>query len=571
MPISENRINLDIESIAAFTETRGVCDRPTFSRSWRQARDYVSHQAGIAGCNVRIDAAGNLHARHASIPWNQPIWLSGSHIDSVPTGGKYDGVVGVVVALECLRAAADEKIIPPLELIVFAEEEGTTFGYGMIGSRLWSGKDSAESLADFRNKAGQNYFEAGTPHGVSKEGLAEARLSPGEYLGLIEVHIEQGPAMWETDVPLAVVTSIAGRKQFKAKFIGTPNHAGSTPMEYRRDPLVAAAKVITAVDELAREFPGTVATVGRIECEPNAINVIPGIVRFTIDLRSPDETILQTCHKRLNEFVMQSGADFNFFVTEDQPPVKMDAALCERLSHAAGRLMPEAVSGALHDAAIIAPIMPTAMLFIASKDGISHHPDEFSRIEDIAAAAGLLYRAVTDSSHGKISLLELNQYGRNAFVAVCGPLFEHSPWIAQHTWEARPFENLHALHDALCQTLHAATKEQQIALICAHPDLVGRLADQASLTSDSKAEQSSAGLTKLSPDEVAAFQRYNAAYRAQFGFPFVICARENKKAAILAAFPVRLENTRDQEIAAALEEITKIARLRLQDRVYDFV
>jgi OHCU decarboxylase len=269
--------------------------------------------------------------------------------------------------------------------------------------------------------------------------------------------------------------------------------------------------------------------------------------------------------------VLQGALQSTLIVTEDQPPVEMNPTLCDRLVRAGGLQTPTTISGALHDAAIIAPLLPTAMLFVASKDGISHHPDEFSRIEDITAAAELLYRTVSDSNPNKISLQELNQFGRSAFVAVCGPLFEHSPWIAQHTWPARPFENLHALHAALCQTLYSATKEQQIALICAHPDLVGKLVDQATLTRDSKAEQSSAGLTELTADEVSAFQRYNAAYRAKFGFPFVICARENKKAAILAAFPVRLENTRDQEIATALNEITKIAQLRLHDRVSDVV
>jgi 2-oxo-4-hydroxy-4-carboxy-5-ureidoimidazoline decarboxylase len=165
--------------------------------------------------------------------------------------------------------------------------------------------------------------------------------------------------------------------------------------------------------------------------------------------------------------------------------------------------------------------------------------------------------------------MELNRYGRNAFVALVGPVFEHSPWIAQHTWSARPFENVNALHEALCQTMYAAEMEHQMALICAHPDLVGRLGDRASLTSNSKAEQSSAGLNEISDEEASAFARYNAAYRARFGFPFIICARENKKTAIIDAFPVRLQNTPDQEIAIALSEIAKIARLRLQHRVYD--
>jgi allantoate deiminase len=539
-------------------------------RNDRMGRDYIAHQAGIAGCAVRIDAAGNLHARHASLPWNQSIWLSGSHIDSVPTGGKYDGVVGVVAALECLRAAADQKIVLPMELILFAEEEGTTFGYGMIGSRLCTGQASAESIANFRNNARQNFFEAGAAHGVIREALADSRLQPGQYLGLIEVHIEQGPALWETGESLAVVTAIAGRKQYQASVAGAANHAGATPMNMRSDALVAAARMIGEVGQIARSLSDqTVATVGRIECEPNAINVIPASVRFTIDLRSPDAALLQTGHDQIEQMILRDYNQRSLLVTEDQPPVQMDAALCARLAGSAGRPIIETYSGALHDAAIIAAVIPTAMLFVASRDGISHHPDEFSRIEDITAAAEVLYRTVENVGPAKISLAELNQYGRNAFDAVCGPLFEHSPWIAQRTWPARPFENLHALHEALSQTLYAATRDEQIALIRAHPDLVGRAADQAKLTTESQTEQRSAGLMELSSEEIAGFQRYNAAYHAKFGFPFVICALENKKAAILAAFPTRLENTRELETATALNEITKIARLRLHDRVYE--
>jgi 2-oxo-4-hydroxy-4-carboxy-5-ureidoimidazoline decarboxylase len=161
----------------------------------------------------------------------------------------------------------------------------------------------------------------------------------------------------------------------------------------------------------------------------------------------------------------------------------------------------------------------------------------------------------------------LNRADRAGFVAVCGPLFEHSPWIADRTWPRRPFATCDALHGALCDAMYAATVEEQTNLIAAHPDLVGRLAREGRLTRESIAEQAAAGLTQLTEDEAAAFDRYNGAYRERFGFPFVICARENKKAAILAAFPVRLANTREREIRTALAEIAKIAKLRLTDAV----
>jgi 2-oxo-4-hydroxy-4-carboxy-5-ureidoimidazoline decarboxylase len=165
------------------------------------------------------------------------------------------------------------------------------------------------------------------------------------------------------------------------------------------------------------------------------------------------------------------------------------------------------------------------------------------------------------------TLAELNAADRERFVAVCGPLFEHSPWIAERTWTQRPFENLASLHQSLVSTVSKATRDEQLALLRAHPDLVGRAALAGQLTRESRGEQAAAGLGELSTEEVAAFARYNAAYREKFGFPFVICARHNRKDAILAALPARLANDRDTEISWALDEIAKIAWLRLVDAV----
>jgi OHCU decarboxylase len=164
-------------------------------------------------------------------------------------------------------------------------------------------------------------------------------------------------------------------------------------------------------------------------------------------------------------------------------------------------------------------------------------------------------------------LTQLNILDRPAFVAVCGPFFEHSPWIAEYAWALRPFSSRVQLHEVMCQIVTSAGKEKKLALICAHPDLVGRLAREGRLTTQSTGEQAAAGLSQLSSEEAERFDQYNAAYRDRFGFPFVICARENKKEAILAAFPKRLENDRDAEINTALTEIFKIAKLRLFDAV----
>ena len=386
MPIDAIRIAADLDAIAAFSESPPSVghSRPTFSDPWRRAMEYVVAQAAAAGCKHRTDAAGNLFVRQASLDWDAPVWLSGSHLDSVPTGGKFDGVTGVVVPLEILRGGP-----VPLELVVWAEEEGTTFGLGMIGSRLATGAESAESLEPFRNRHGQTYAEAGQPFGVRPDDVEP--FAADAYHGLVEVHAEQGPAMWETGVGVAVVTAIAGRKQFKVMLTGQPNHAGSTPMSYRRDALVAAAGVVLGVQQIATSLGGgTVATVGRLDVEPNAINVIPGTVRLTVDLRSPDPTKLADGHARLDKLVANLGG--TCVATEDQPVMPMHAGLCAKLSKLAGGRT--TTSGALHDAAILAPLLPTAMLFVASRDGISHNPAEFSRIEDIAAAATVLDRLV---------------------------------------------------------------------------------------------------------------------------------------------------------------------------------
>jgi 2-oxo-4-hydroxy-4-carboxy-5-ureidoimidazoline decarboxylase len=165
------------------------------------------------------------------------------------------------------------------------------------------------------------------------------------------------------------------------------------------------------------------------------------------------------------------------------------------------------------------------------------------------------------------TLTQLNLADRAGFATVCGPFFEHSPWIAERAWKARPFSSLDQLHQAMCRVVADSTLDEKLALIRAHPDLVGRLAREGRLTPQSTGEQTAAGLTRLTPSEAAEFDRYNAAYRDRFGFPFVICARQNRKEAILAAFPIRLRNDRDAEIAAALREIYQIARLRMDDAI----
>lgn len=400
--VDAGRVSRDIECIAGFSEAdpRVGFSRPTFSPAWARAREYVMQEAGRAGCEVRLDAAGNLHARRPALGWEAPVWLCGSHIDSVPTGGKFDGVTGVVVALEILRAAPEA----PVELVVFAEEEGTTFGLGMLGSKAWAGTLDAAGLSAVKNAQGRSFLEAGTAYGVDAGRLAGERLDPSRYRGLVEVHVEQGASMWRTGVPLAVVTAINGRRQYWCSLEGAANHAGSTTMEDRRDALAGAAEIIRYLESLGRDLsdqaPQTVLTVGRLEVHPNALNVIAGRAAFSIDFRSSSEQVLNRGEERLMARLPRlagaRGLRIELARTEILPVVPLDAAVCARLREAASRLgrsLPDAASGALHDSAILAPFIPTAMLFVASKDGVSHNPAEHSRIEDIAMAARVLVEA----------------------------------------------------------------------------------------------------------------------------------------------------------------------------------
>jgi len=405
--ISAERIEADIEAIAALSETpvEAGHNRPTFGAAWARARDYLVAQATAAGCVHRTDAAGNIHIRHASHPWTERVWLSGSHIDSVPSGGKYDGVMGVVVPLEILRSYP----ALPLELVVFAEEEGTTFGVGMLGSRGWAGEFGPDVLGAIRNADGRSFLEAGAPFGVdaAKLALPPGKRDPGDridrdsYVGLVEVHPEQGLSLWRLGCSVAAVDRIAGRRQYSVTLTGQENHAGSTGMLGRRDALAGAAELVVELETLGLELdgtvPGTVLTVGSLTATPGAINVIAGSTTLTIDFRSSDPDLLDRGSDRIRETATRvaydRGLECAIEATEEIPPRPMSADICERLTAAAASLgveMKTVTSGALHDAAVVSPYLPTAMIFVASRDGISHNPDEFSRIEDVALAARIL-------------------------------------------------------------------------------------------------------------------------------------------------------------------------------------
>jgi hydantoinase/carbamoylase family amidase len=407
MPISAERIQNDITAIARFTQTPGSgATRPTFSPAWRQARDYVQSQLEATGCKIRIDAAGNLHARPTAISWDGPAWLSGSHLDTVPNAGDYDGVVGVVAALEVLRAAREDlKVAVPLELVVWTESEGATFGRNTVGSRLVVGELTPEHLAALKNSANETYLAAGARHGVDPSKLASDRLRPHTVVGAIEIHVEQGPGLWNDDIRAACVSGVAARRQYRCDLRGAANDAGSTSMRDRLDALTGAAEIIVAMEKLALEMGhSSVITIGQISNQPNAINVVPQRVTFTIDFRCAMMTLLaggdQSIRRTVEQIAHKRRLEVMLDVTDSQAAVELDPRVCAKMRRSAEawhfEVTSDATSGQLHDAAILAAHVPAAMLFVPSRNGISHSPDEFTRVEDIATAATILLETVRD-------------------------------------------------------------------------------------------------------------------------------------------------------------------------------
>lgn len=418
---AQERIERDIERIAGFSESAPELgySRPSFSAAWQQALEYVVAEARDAGAECVVDAAGNVHLRQASVGWEQKVWLSGSHLDSVPSGGKYDGVTGVLVPLEILRRRPDL----PLELVVFAEEEGTTFGLGMLGSRLWAGTLEPAVMERLYNRHGVSAAAAGAGHGLDLARLEAAgrqgsgggadwtaRLQPERYYGMIEVHPEQGLSLWDAGLPLAAVNRINGRRQLQVTVHGQANHAGSTGMQGRRDALAGAAEMLHALEALGRQLdrrlPYSVLTVGRLDVSPGAVNVIPGRVSFSVDMRAQEEEILvdgtQSIHELVQTIAEQRQLTVQIDQSEELRPQPLSAEICgllQKAATAAGYELPLVPSGALHDSAVLAPFLPTAMLFVASRDGISHNPAEYSRVEDIALAAQLLEDMISQELH----------------------------------------------------------------------------------------------------------------------------------------------------------------------------
>jgi allantoate deiminase len=383
--------------LAAMSEEAGRTTRRFLTPPVADVHHHLRDRMIVLGMEVWTDAAGNLRGLWKPVEGDAGAeteagrLVLGSHIDTVPDAGAFDGVLGVVLALEWVRLAQQMSFTRPIEVIAFSEEEGVRFGVPFIGSHAVAGSFD-ETLLALEDADGIRMEEAIRSFGLDPEKIGEAVLD-GEALGFVEIHIEQGPVLEAEGLALAVVEGIAGQSRLVFRFVGQANHAGTTPMHLRRDALAGAAEWMMELERAAREADGLVATVGRISVEPNAGNVIPGVAEVSLDVRHVNDETRKVWVRRSVEsaeaIALQRGLEVTVAEKMSEGSVPMDAELSSRLLGAledAGYPAKKMPSGAGHDAMIMAQRVPTAMLFLRSPGGISHHPAEAVLEEDVEAA-----------------------------------------------------------------------------------------------------------------------------------------------------------------------------------------
>lgn len=378
------------DQLAMCSEESGRLTRTFLRPPMRQVHQQLRQWMSEAGLEVRVDAIGNMIGRKSG---SQPsVFVVGSHVDTVPNAGKYDGIIGVMLGIAAVQALASRTFRRSLDVIAFSEEEGVRFRTPYLGSRTVCGQLTAEHL-NLTDADGITLADAIRNFGLDPAQIAASAYPPGQLTGYFEAHIEQGPILESENLPVGVVMGVNGQSRYQLCFEGLAGHAGTLPMKLRRDALAAAAEFVITVESNAKATPGLCATVGALKVEPNATNVVPGRVMLSLDARHHhDQVRLQFVEHLLNaanriglarqvvvSATMQLGAD----------AVWCDAGMSGRL-----RRSIEAVgvnpgilpSGAGHDAAVMAIRCPMAMLFIRSPGGISHHPDEAVREDDVALA-----------------------------------------------------------------------------------------------------------------------------------------------------------------------------------------
>ncbi len=374
------------------TDIPGETTRLFLSPATRDAHTLVGWWMRQAGLSVRVDDVGNLRGLREATQEDAPTLVLFSHLDTVPNAGAFDGPLGVLLALAAVEELAGEPLPFAIEVIGFSEEEGVRFGFPFLASKASVGELTGAEL-ERTDTAGITVREAILSFGLDPEKIATTCPLRPNTRAAIEVHIEQGPVLESEGLPLGIVDTIIGQSRLQLTFTGQANHAGTTPMTLRQDALVAASQWIVEVERFASHYKQLVATVGRIEVSPGAANVVPGTAQLTLDVRHPSNKSRHASVARLltrGEHIAQArGVRVQAKVLSEQAAVPLSGTLAEGLqaaAEAAGYRTLRMYSGAGHDAMILAPHVPTSMLFVRSPGGLSHHPEETVLEADVEAA-----------------------------------------------------------------------------------------------------------------------------------------------------------------------------------------
>src|SRR5215210_7920632 len=391
-------------------ESGGVT-RLSFTEEERAAKDLVASYMEEAGLAVREDTAGNLFGRREGKDPDAPAVLVGSHVDSVYDGGNFDGSLGVLAGIEVAQTMQEGSIETdhPVEVVAFTDEEGARFSFGMIGSRALAGTLSGEDL-QHEDSDGISIADAMRDYGLDPERIAQAAHPRASLAAYLELHIEQGRVLEGEGLPVGVVTGIAAPVWRRLVFTGETGHAGTTPMDLRRDALAAAAEVMALIEAEASATGSSVGTVGQLGVEPGGINIIPGRAELSLDLRDIDEGTRDLVEERIlqraREVCERRAVGFETEVLQRMVPASCSETVrgaartaCEKL----GIRPHELASGAAHDGMQLVELYPMGMLFIRSKSGVSHSPDEWSSKEDCTVGASVLYHTVLDLASASIA------------------------------------------------------------------------------------------------------------------------------------------------------------------------
>ena len=399
LTINADRLNRTLQELGKFGETPEGMDRLAFSPADVASREYTIGLMREAGLGTRIDTAGNIIGRRAGTDDSLPPIALGSHTDTVPLGGKYDGALGVMGAIEVVRTLVENGHVTrhPIETMVFTNEEGTRFHRWLIGSRAMAGMLEPEDLVAV-DAEGVSLAQRMADIGGDLSRVDEAIRKSGELAAYFELHIEQGPYLFRSGTPIGAVTGITGRAVFELEISGMSNHAGTTPMGERRDALVAASKLVVQVQKMAAEDEiCRVATTGALDVTPNAVNVVPGHATVGIEFRDLEMSAMEAAERELTRLARRSEEEDGVEIAINRHrlthPVPIVQGMQDWVGEAAARAgfaWERLPSGAGHDAQAIATIAPMAMLFVPSVEGISHAIQEYSSPEDCANGTQVL-------------------------------------------------------------------------------------------------------------------------------------------------------------------------------------